>query len=340
MSTHVCAVFDRDQLYARRLAGALSSRRDLPFYVKLFTGKEELCRYLQAESPEVLLVGEDGCNDDIRRLYSGNLLRLLEEPAEKSGADEPPGICKYQSFSSFVRQMMGYCGQTLLPVSEEISIFGFYSFLPAQTASCLAALSAWRLGAGDERGGRKALFLNLDEFSCLLPMLPAVSGKTISDAVYAYRQDESRYGGKLAQMTGENAWFWYLAPFLCAEDCAQMQPAELPGFFRATASALGVNTVVVDIGQAFPRVWELFPICDTVFIAEDESSSGRVDALARYLAASGREDGLERIVRLPFPDCRLPDGAFAQPPSADLRKQIPAEVSAVRERTSGQTNRA
>lgn len=335
MSTHVCAVFDRDQQYARRLAGALSARRDLPFYVKLFTGRQELCRYLQAESPEVLLIGADSFGDDIRYLYSGNLLLLLEEAGADTGEEGISGIFKYQSFSGFVRQLMGYCGQKMLTGQEELRIFGFYSFMPAYAASCLAALSAWQLGSGSEAAPEKALFLNLDEFSCLIPMLPAVSGKTLSDAVYAYRKDESCCGGKLAQMTGENAWFWYLAPFICAEDCAQMQPAELSGFLRAMAEALGITTVVLDIGQAFPRVWDLFPVCDTVFIAQDDNSSGRVDALAEYLVASGRETLPERIVRVPFTACRLPDGCFLQPPGAQLRKQIPGQIAAARAGASG-----
>lgn len=327
MSTHVLAVFDRDQEYSARLAGALSARRDLPFYVKLFTGREELCRYLQSESPEILLVGADSCGDDIRHLYSGNLLLLRDEPGGCVGEDEVPGIFKYQSFSGFVRQLTGYCSQKLLSGPEVMHVFGFYSFLPAASASCLAALCAWRLGAGDDSGRGKALFLNLDEFSCLLPMLPQVLGKTISDAIYAYRRDESGCGGDIAKMTGENAWFWYLAPFVCAEDCAQMQPAEFPGFLRATALTLGTATVVLDIGQACPRAWDLFPVCDTVFIAEDESCAGRVDALVEYLVASGREALLSRLVRIPFSTCHLPDGCFAQPPGADLRRRIPGQVA-------------
>lgn len=336
MSTHVCAVFDRDQTYARRLAGALSSRRDLPFYIRLFTEKGELMKYLGEESPEVLLIDENSCGDDIRHACGGKILPLLEEPGMRTDPRETGegGVYKYQSFSNIMHQLMGSCGQTLLPDGAEIHVFGFYSFLPAEISSCLAALCAWELGAGIGRDAGKTLFMNLDVFSGLIPFLPSVSGQTLSDAVYSYRQDEAAYGRKLADMTGENAWFCYLPPFSCAEDCARMQAEEMPGFLHTTAADAGCRTVVLDIGQAFPRAWELFSACETVFIPEDEISSVRTDALAGYLVSSGREKLVERLVRFEAKPCRLTAGCLQVPPGPKLLECLPAPIREIRERAA------
>jgi hypothetical protein len=333
MSTHVCAIFDRDQLYARRLAGALSARRDLPFYIRLFTEKEALMKYLGAESPEILLIGENSLDDDIRRACKGQLLPLLEEPGMKTDPQEAEktGIFKYQRFSNIVRQLMGSCGQNFLS-GGEIRIFGFYSFLPAEITSCLAALAAWYLGPGCEKCTEKALYLNLDEFSSLIPLLPAVSGQTISDALYSYQQNEPSYGRLLPSMAGENVWFRYLAPFVCAEDCARMDAGEMPGFLHTTAADLGCRAVVLDIGQAFPRAWELFSVCETVFIPEDEFSSVRLNSLVNYLVSSGREELCERLVRFPAESCRFSPGCFESPPAPHLMDCIPEPVRRIRER--------
>ena len=75
-----CVIYDETGEYGKRLLSGLIKKAQNQFNLMLFTGMEELEKYLKEGRPDLLLVSEDSMNDGISRLYRGNIIVLTEEP--------------------------------------------------------------------------------------------------------------------------------------------------------------------------------------------------------------------------------------------------------------------
>ena len=74
-----CVIYDEEASYGRRLFSGLLKKAQSQFNVMLFTGAQELKKYLKDTVPDVVLVCENSMNDWLAGAYKGKIIVLTEE---------------------------------------------------------------------------------------------------------------------------------------------------------------------------------------------------------------------------------------------------------------------
>ena len=105
-----CVIYDETGEYGKRLLSGLIKKAQNQFNLMLFTGKEELEKYLKEGRPDLLLVSEDSMNEGITRLYRGNIIILTEEPCVNEEMDFGDSACygiyRYQSVERIFNEIV------------------------------------------------------------------------------------------------------------------------------------------------------------------------------------------------------------------------------------------
>ena len=296
------AVYDVDPLYAERFAEFANRTGSAPLKAVAFTSIKRLREYAGQEGVELLLVGDEVTDEELRGVNAGQIIRLSETGVVK---DESPTIYKYQASDSVLREVMA-CYQTgaepelLTAAGPRSRIIGVYSPI----ARCGKTSFAFTLGQALARDG-KALLLSLEEFSGLACLTGTAYEGGLSDLLYYYRQGEySRL--RLASVVYNRGGLDYVPPVTYAEDLALFKGAELSGLIERIAGEGIYDEIVLDLGHFTGGVEEELKICDVIYVPvkEDAVSAAKLKEWREYLEKSGRDRLWEkvRILKLPRPN--------------------------------------
>lgn len=276
----ICAILDADADYATRLMDAVRHRRGCVYQTAVFTKQDELLKYLEDNTPEVLVVSEDMVTSEVRSAYTGRCVVLTEE-------EQKEGICRYQSAVRIVNEIvkdMPFTGST--SAEKEAEIVGIYSPIncAGKTSLSLAIAKAY------ERAGKNVVYMNLEEFSGLSEILPEQKGSNLSDFVYRYKKAPAFLEGEFEHMLCMRAGVYYIPPVRCAEDISFVSPEEWGEVFHMLARSFEV--IVADISGAVKRPWQLLEFCTRVLlpVKEDYISSKKINAFKVFLLEMGKED--------------------------------------------------
>lgn len=298
---HVMAVYDVDPIYAARFADVVNQKEKIPFEVVAFSSMAKL-RAFAAETPvEILLIGSGAGIEEADSIGAGRVIVLTD--AETAELDsEHPGVYKYQSSDSIIREVMAcYCERrTPLPgtmVRSRARILGVYSPI----GRCLKTSFAITLGKLLSQEGR-TLYVNLEEFSGLSALTHMEYRTDLSDLLYFY------CGGsynllRLNSVVHTMESLDYIPPVRYPEDLAQAGPEQIAGLLRTIGEDSGYETLVIDVGSCKRTAIPVMNLCTMVYmpVKEDGVSLAKLEEFDRYLEESGNSGLKERIKRLKLP---------------------------------------
>lgn len=302
MGLRIMGVYDVDPVYTDRFADFVNQRERIPFTVMAFTSLERLKAYSKDHPLEILLIHSGVPREELEEIRAEQVITLTE--GEAVGVEGGyPGIYKYQSTDSIVREVMAcYCErpESGAPPScgPRASIVGVYS----PVGRCLKTSFALTMGQLLSRDG-SALYINFEDFSGLGLLTGASCQEDLSDVLYYFREGHFHWARlkSVVQSWGE---LDYIPPARYPEDLCQADGEELGRLVRQIAAESGYQALVLDLGQLGGRSVDLLEVCDAVYmpVKEDTISAAKLGEFDQYLEGSGRESLRERIhrVRLPY----------------------------------------
>lgn len=300
---------DGDEVFLKRLAGAISAGRQKNIMVRAFSETRKALNLLKVSQPDALVIGEKSYNEDFRNTYTGKTIVLTEEDSMSVDTartvsvniDPVISVCRYgpaggivKSIGNPVKKQAGVLNQ------ESVHTTGVMSFCEAEYKNAYALTLAAR-----EAVSKRVLYINLDEFSPLRGKLKTSGGYTISDALYAYRQG-SVNSEFIKRAIGSIGGFDFIAPTLCADDLAGLKAREINKFICDIAAEYGYDRVILDVGYALAEPWEVFKFCDDADIPFREGMNGRLSEFGTYMHQSGKSFVLEMIRQVEIPGELLP----------------------------------
>lgn len=332
---------DGDEVFLKRLAGAISAGRQKNIMVRAFSETRKALNLLKASQPDALVIGEKSYNEEFKNTFTGKTIVLTEDdgvseydkagvfvsgdsPEEFAATDsdkyaetaysagsvtgkgslyaEPVvSLCRYGPAGGIVKAIGN-------PVKKQAGISRRESVHTTGVMSFCEAeyKNAYALTlAAMEAVSKRVLYINLDEFSPLRGKLKTSGGYTISDALYAYRQGlvSSEF---IRRSIGSIGGFDYIAPTLCADDLAGLKAREINRFICDIAAEYGYDRVILDVGYALDEPWEVFKFCDDADIPFREGMNGRLSEFGTYMHQSGKSFVLEMIRQVELPGELLP----------------------------------
>lgn len=299
---NVCAIYDSDEQYGKRLMSVISHRKNVSFGIQLFTKEKEIAAYLDKYTPDILVIGETCCTGELAKKYHGSVLVLTEEEgklsqAAKDSFQEKIGIYKYQPADAILREIVHYTGKE---GEENYSneMIGVYSPIQEPLRTNFA-LSLAKILSETER----TLYVNLEEFSGLDEVLASSGGETFSDAMYYYRQTGGQITGQIKSVISTSAGVDYIPPVQYAQDISLIDTEQTAAFILDLAKTCGYEKVVLEISSAVKEQWKLLLKCNKVYmpVKEDYLSQRKVMGFEKYLLLSGMEHMWNHIEKLSLP---------------------------------------
>ena len=125
----VCAVFDYDEQYARRLMNAMNSRKGVNYRTIMFTEESALGEYMADRQLPLLVVGEEAM-EQITDTNRVNRVVVLREDSGTAGTysnEKVSEVYKYQQADSLIYSIVGDEVSRIytydLPVNKRIFIW-------------------------------------------------------------------------------------------------------------------------------------------------------------------------------------------------------------------------
>ena len=181
---NICAVFDTDEEYARKLMNAMNAKKGIIYKTIIFTDEDALYRYFEKETVQLLVIGEEIILQKAQKIQADKTVILTEN--ENGG-----GVYKYQAAEKLISEIIGEDNKSMEASSYKAVITGVYSPIhyAGKTSFSLALAKAYA------KSGRRTLYLNLEEFSGLSEILPDMGEGNMSDALYCYRTNKEQFAG-------------------------------------------------------------------------------------------------------------------------------------------------
>ena len=176
----------------------------MPFEVHAFTDKEKLLEYVTAHHVEILLISEhdleEGCE------YPAGQIIVLTDRSSGNGLF--PNVCKYQSSSQVMREVMEVYGRQCggieidrgVIIKPPMKIAGVFS----PVARCGKTSFALALGQNLARV-KPTLYLNFEAGSGMKVLLNGSWERDLSDIIYYIRRGEKNIAARLLPLIREQS---------------------------------------------------------------------------------------------------------------------------------------
>lgn len=297
----IMAVYDVDPLYAERFAEVVNQKDKLPFEVVAFTSMDRLKKFAAETPVEILLISSRVSREEADLVGAGRCM-VLTDGETVDTESEYPGIYKYQSSDSIVREVMACYCEKAEAFPEHVGkcparLVGVYS----PVSRCLKTSFAITMGKLLSKDLR-TLYLNLEEFSGLSVLTHTTYRTDLSDLLYFYCSGTYhllRLNAVVHSMDGLD----YIPPVRYPEDLEQAGADKLAGLLKAIAAESNYECILVDMGSCRRAAAEIMELCQIVYmpIKEDSVSIAKLEEFDHYLERSGKEGLKEKIRRLKLP---------------------------------------
>ena len=306
------AVFDRDEIYAERLARALQRDPECPYTAVRVTEAGELSRLRGEGRIALLLLGEGAEEQSFDRTLADRTVRLTAYREDGTSEGEEM-IFKYQPVSEILKGLLTFPGRPEEKAERtgrggvpESGVIGVASPVGRCGKSAFAMTLARLLS---ER--KNVLFCDLTAVSGLYGLYGSFFPRTLSDLLYAERvglADEFTPGSFIVKQWGLEI----APPAESPEAVFDTPPKEIVRALEHLFLSRPYEAAVLDLSDEYHLIREFLPKLGKLYVPtlQDELSRVKTDAFLRWVRKETEKRGLPlETVELP----EVPQGA----PGAD-----------------------
>lgn len=301
----IMAVCDADPFYAGRFADYANQKERIPFAVISFSTAERLWHYLEQQNAEILLLG-DTAQEPHRYKPQVKQIITLNDGCLSTQFAQYPTIYKFQSADNILREVMAlYESEPGMPAGgttmSRCTVAGIFSPVNRCGKTAFSVTYAQTLAKEN-----RTLYVNLEDCSGFLELLPHEGQGDFSDVLYYFRHNmlSQTKLGSVIHPAGEMD---YIPPARYPEDLFETDGDELMAVLKHIAAEGGYQTLVVDLGTLGKLAAQILGICDVIFmpVLEDAVSSAKIAEFEKYLEVSRQLAVAERIHKLSLPAARF-----------------------------------
>lgn len=281
--------------YSYKLMQRLNKSKKSSFLAYSFSEKESVEEFLENDTLDVLMVGQDYFDESLNSLKIGRIVVLLEE---KPDYNKENCIYKYQAASDILSQLKGFLnmavcqgGQCEMPVK----IIGFYSPVRRCGKTHLAKSLAKKMAKKTD-----VLYLNLEPFASAINN--DEEKLSLSDIFYYLEQ------GKLEEGVFERAVissgeYKQILPIDSPVDLLGVKAESWNEFFMKINDKKIAEVVIVDFAECVSCFLQLFELCEKVYmpVLEEKSSVDKVKCFEEFLHKSVSDEVKSKIYKLQIP---------------------------------------
>lgn len=304
MKGEVFAICDKDEEYVNKLVQYIGIRQVVLFQIIVFTDQKTLLEYANQNNINMLLISAEMISDtridlDIERII------ILSSGAVCSDYVEYPVIYKYQSSENILKELLNYFSEiqrkegVMKITGGKTEIIGVYSPV-RRIGQTTFALTLGQVMAVDF----SVLYINLKEFSAFEKIFHKSYAGDLSDLMYFFRQNPESLSIKLQAIVNNIHGLDYIPPLLYSEDLRNIHSREWVELINKISETGVYNTIVVDLSSMVEDVFEILEICNISYmpVHDDWISHMKISAYEEYLLKSGREELLNKTIKVNIPD--------------------------------------
>ena len=321
---YICA---SDRVYVEKLVQLFNEDERFPYTAEGYTDPSLLAERKDMRQAAGLLI-EEKLLSELSEQQLGRICHryfVLSEMAE-AGRGIPPSdsqgvsltdpvpIFRYQHTEKLKRELLaGMEGpailQDLTSGDPGLKILGVYSPI----GRCGKTTFCFHLARALSGRGHAALYLNLEEYHDLMPLLSDQSGPDLCDLLFLLRNQDGQSGGLLQALSGS---------IICCEGTDLIPPPSVWGELRDVSFAEWQQLIeqirhlerydclILDLGPQLPELSAFFQLCHHLYVPSLETTYGRAK-LALFqssLSLLGLNDTAGKISILYLPSAQSSRG--------------------------------
>ncbi|MCI8448262.1 MAG: hypothetical protein HFH30_07675 [Eubacterium sp.] len=306
-----------ETLFAARLAECI--KKNAPEYLEVSSCRQfhNLSEFLNQLQPDMIIYEP---NDSIQELLPQNAVKILLSCEKTPKEDSPLSIFRYQQGPEILRQAFQIYEKTAtqnlvyLYNTKNLEITAF--FAPGGHEYQLPFSISYAALCGETV---KVLYLNLAEFTGMVPLLQDTEGENFSDLIYWIRQKKERFLLCLQGVLHQTDHFDYLQPPANPQDLYDMTEADLTGLLSLLQEQTEYQQIVFNCGTWNRAVEQILVHCSKIYCMVKESSLGKYRKMDfEQFLDKGHRKNLKNKIHYIYPSTA--NGGFA--PGIDLLSQL------------------
>lgn len=262
-----------ETLFAARLAECI--KKNAPEYLEISSCRHshDLPEFLEHMHPDLIIYEQTDSIQELLPQHTVNILLSCEKNTEINGS---PHIFRYQQGPEILRQAFQIYEKTAkqnliyLCHTQDLKISAF--FAPGGHEYQLPFSMSYASLCGETE---KVLYLNLAEFTGMVPLLQDTEGENFSDLIYWIRQKKERFLLCMQGVLHHTEHFDYLHPPANPQDLYDMTETDLADLLSLLQEQTEYQQIVFNCGTWNRAVEHIFAHCSKVFCIIKESSLGK-----------------------------------------------------------------
>ena len=300
MKSRNLVVCDTEEEYAKALAMFFMRKKELMLQVHVCSSvghAEALGKELRAD----ILLAAAECAGEVQEKVLAEKVFVLSTGIKSAEKAEYPALYKYQSGEKMLSCIIQECAELFdaedmsqgMSGNKKQKIIGVFS--PVHRIG----KTEYALKLGEKLAETEnVLYLNLEVFAGIGGHFKQ-EGQTLADVLYYARQEKGNLGLMLTTLVCHRGNLDYVLPVPISEDLKEVHGSEWALLVNKILEQSIYETIVLDIGDGIPELYQLLKSCGEVHmpVLEDEYSKAKLLQFEREMNVLGQEDVLKRIVR-------------------------------------------
>ncbi len=298
MKSSKIVICDCDEDYAKALALFFVARKEVALQVKVCSTLAQAEMIEEEEEIDILLLAQDYDREERKKQKAKKIFLLCEKQnAEKNAAET--ALYKYQSGERILGEILKECEEIFVPgrpfgrqqAAGAEQVIGIFS--PIHRIG--KTLYALQLGEELAKTGN-VLYLNLEVYG-------GVDGyfeegeQTLTDLLYCARQEKQSLGLQLTLAVHHRRKLDYILPVSVSEDLKEVKACEWVSFIQRILEESIYETLVLDLDEAIPGVYELLKKCTQIHVPvlRGAKAAAKMKQFEQELSLLGMEEILPKI---------------------------------------------
>ena len=299
MKSRNLVVCDTEEEYAKALAMFFMRKKELMLQVHVCSSvghAEALGKELRAD----ILLAAAECAGEVQEKVRAEKVFVLSTGRKSAEKAEYPALYKYQSGEKMLSCIIQECAELFdaedmsqgMSGNKKQKIIGVFS--PVHRIG----KTEYALKLGEKLAETEnVLYLNLEVFAGIGGHFKQ-EGQTLADVLYYARQEKGNLGLMLTTLVCHRGNLDYVLPVPISEDLKEVHGSEWALLVNKILEQSIYETIVLDIGDGIPELYQLLKSCAEVHmpVLEDDYSKAKLLQFEREMNVLGQEDVLKRIV--------------------------------------------
>ncbi len=286
----------------------LMQRKELSLQVQVCSSMSHVLELAGHTRIDYLLLPLSCTKEEGEQAKAGQLFWLTETPEETGEDEEVPRVYKYQSGEKILAEILRHCrdlqtGEELFrkPGGEKAGeVIGIFS--PVHRTG----KTTYALQLGEELSrSANVLYLNLELYGGLGGAFEE-GEETLADLLYYAGQEKGSLGLALTMSVKHKGGLDYVLPDPISEDLKSVPVSLWTDLIRKIFAESIYETLILDIDEGLPDVYQLLRACTKLIVLKDETSYARakIRQFDQELEKLGFEDIRKKISWKEGTSCR------------------------------------